>query len=119
MRQTVEAHFLQSVVLVNGQSGGSEQFGAANNRQVGKQLAEAAESSHPVQDQVVGYLPQAGKAEIGEVAFRRLLQQHDLQRALDDGAVDQLIELGQMIAHVDAAAHLFAVSVRSPRCRAN
>jgi len=101
--QAVQPHVPQMGHLEDDQGVAEEEVGAADDGEVGKEIAQALQPVDAEKEQVLGDHQQAGEAEPPKVLGARGEHQQDLQVALDDGAVLQLLELGDVIADVHAA----------------
>lgn len=87
---------------------------AANQHQVGEQLAKAGQPGHPVHDQVLRDLAQHRETDI-EVGRLGGVQQHDVHVPVDDGAVVQGVEPVAGAAHHHAVANLFLAAAAAGR----
>lgn len=102
--ETVQPDLPEAEHLVNHQAVVEEQPGAAHSVEVGEQVAETTQPRHPVEQEVLGHLPQLGEAPGGEVRLVSALYQHDLDVALDHCAALELTQGADGVAHVDALA---------------
>lgn len=89
---------------MNHQAVVEEQSGTAHSVEVGEQVAETTQPRHPVEQQVLGHLPQLGEGPGGEVRLVGALDQHDLDVALDHCAALELTQRADGVANVDALA---------------
>ena len=104
-RQTVQAKLLERRHLEGDQRVVVEELLAADHRQVGEDVRERAQPLDAVQQQVAGDLDEAREGERLVGGRRRVVDQQDLQAALDHRAVIQLPEVRHAVADVHAEAH--------------
>ena len=102
---TTSELYLQMHHLENNEGIVEEQSLAADDGQVGEQLADRPHSVDAVHQQVVRDLPQLWKRQVSEAALRGVVDQHDLHEALHDPAPLQTLECLHLVPNVDTLAH--------------
>lgn len=102
---TISDPYLQMHHLEHDKGVVLEQCLAADDGEVGEQLADGPQSIDAVQQQVVRDLTQVRKRQVGEAALRGVVDQHDLHEALHDPAPLQTTECLHAVPYVHTLAH--------------
>lgn len=90
--QVLEVQFGQGVHLVDDERVVLEQLLPPNDCQVREEATDVLQARDPEDQQVVRDLDQVRERQVREVRGSRVVKEHDLQVALNDSAVTQLIE---------------------------
>lgn len=105
VHQVVEADLLQMNHLKNDQCVIKEQMSSSNHSEVGEKSLQTLQTVHTKEQQVVCNHSELRKAELTEIFRLGFKHQQDLQVALDDSAVLEHVQPGQIVADVHAPAN--------------
>lgn len=97
-----ESYLLQVLHLVNHEGVVREEYIAPDDFEIWEEFVEALQAVHAIQKKVAGDFSQLRKANILEIRLGVVLDQHDLQKALDHPAVFQHFKTDNVIPDVYA-----------------
>lgn len=102
--ERVQRHLLQVEHLEHDERVVVEEAAATDHRQVGEHATERLEAAHAKDQEEVGDLGEQGKCVVVEALAGLVVDQQDLEEALDHAALGQLLQLFGFVAHVHALA---------------
>lgn len=105
VHEVVEPQLLQVDHLKDDQGIVEEEAGASDDCKVGEEVFQTLQAIDTEKKQVVCDHNEFGETEVSEIFGSGFEHQEDLQMALDDWAVLQLMQPGQVVPDVHARAH--------------